>query len=1123
MPVYIEETRRGYPDPVDTDTQDIELYGGGKGSYIFGKDEVFYVGDPEEQVVNNTAQRNKIFRWYNGKFVDHLYTNDEDEDLKKYNREPRGRQQYVFTAMRRNVSGSVPLYRHYSTSKSDTKLSLSSSVSGYTSKGIIGYVFTSQAAANNYRNVVINEQAVPVYFYYSSTSEDSFYTLHPENEVNLAEYNSGGLGPPYPPNDRQDPDRGDEYAYNGILCWTFERIAGTDTKTVIEIGKPQYAGSAFTYGWLSDVNGGTALGNVPTNWTIGRYSFFGQRYNINDQRANFTFLYGEFGPVKAALPRFLNYKFLYDSQFFYYLYDTTDPWNGPLFGVRMQTDKNSLGNCCINTAPQGQPSTCPTTDPYIYRYYYQPRANTWKTKRTRIYTDVKAGEGEDQNILTAGTADKIVFFRYTAGSFNMVEGDIVNGWRITEHRYMGDEMSTGFIRISQVTQGADGNDFVYGQVYASSNTTYPSSFIALAGFGIPNKAAVFGVYEFRKVVGYYKIELHPDAAVPKRTMDTAVIEATVDNNGAISGLEIINPGIGYSSEARVEIMPPPNANTSTDVSNARTHYVKSEIADTSTTKDTFNWGSTSPDYKSISGITQTVMKDGVKLKDTSIKIKPATVKVTRLSNEGCIMEVQLLSGGSGYTKQQTPQVIIYDPKKLSFDESPATKSNPELNASSANSTKSMQSIVNNFAAAGIGGDSSKITDPISKAMKTFDEGVKGDVYTGYIKGVADLDPENYMQMCLGVPGTCVQPLFKTMNPLDYYNGKFFANVIKYDQSGGFANGFNYINTKGKAAFDNLQVTADTASGALGGITQSGVTGPTCLKMGQPTLKYCYRFYDIPCSYTEGSGVNQKVYGWMPHQYSASKKESTEFNIYLELDGDFTGTASSTAQNNAFITKLKGLQAPKMLAPRPAASGVKTWQCTRGGYEGRCFRAGDGDISFYPIGLDENVYDYTHLSVTDAYGVWIGQPSNTLTGNAGTGTNGRYYYWLGGGLLTGQKYTGPSQPSTSWDYYVYDSSSNPNGIFKKYTGYDADGNGVGDTARWTNYIYTMPPCEGITDIDSVIAIDPTQIAVNDDLIRIGPIRGKVIVKNWSTGSAKVYADAVNNLGNPYYESCLNATN
>jgi hypothetical protein len=213
----------------------------------------------------------------------------------------------------------------------------------------------------------------------------------------------------------------------------------------------------------------------------------------------------------------------------------------------------------------------------------------------------------------------------------------------------------------------------------------------------------------------------------------------------------------------------------------------------------------------------------------------------------------------------------------------------------------------------------------------------------------------------------------------------------------------------------------------------------------------------------------------------------------------------------------------MLAPRPAASGVKTWQCTRGGYEGRCFRAGDGDISFYPIGLDENVYDYTHLSVADAYGVWIGQPSTTLTGSSGTGTNGRYYWWLGGGLLTGQKYTGPSQPSTSWDYYVYDASTNPNGIFKKYTGYDENGNGAGDTARWTNYIYTMPPCEGITDIDSVIAIDPTQIAVNDDLIRIGPIRGKVIVKNWSTGSAKVYADAVNNLGNPYYESCLNATN
>ena len=58
--IYIEETKRGYPDPVDTDTAHIGLYGEGKGSYILGKDEVFYIGDPEDVVIEGTAERKKI-------------------------------------------------------------------------------------------------------------------------------------------------------------------------------------------------------------------------------------------------------------------------------------------------------------------------------------------------------------------------------------------------------------------------------------------------------------------------------------------------------------------------------------------------------------------------------------------------------------------------------------------------------------------------------------------------------------------------------------------------------------------------------------------------------------------------------------------------------------------------------------------------------------------------------------------------------------------------------------------------------------------------------------------------------------------------------------------------------
>ena len=415
----------------------------------------------------------------------------------------------------------------------------------------------------------------------------------------------------------------------------------------------------------------------------------------------------------------------------------------------------------------------------------------------------------------------------------------------------------------------------------------------------------------------------------------------------------------------------------------------------------------------------------------------------------------------------------------------------------------------------------KITElksTLSNAFNKFDEGVKGTVYTGYIKGPGEIDPDNHFEFCLGIPASCSNPIFATdWNPLDSYNTDFFKHVINRDVSGSFKNNLSQLISQGKPAVQNLNTTGRNAGGLYGSFNPAG--NLQCLSMQQPKIYKTTRFYDIPCPYTTGGGNSLKVYGYMPFQYCASKEEAASFNMFIEVDGDFTGSASSTAMNTAFLNKLKGLQAPAILAPRQAADGVKTWHCTRGSYDGRCFRTG-GDIAFYPIGLDENVYDYTHVSVPDAYTIWIGQPSNTLSGSSGT-YGGVFYHWLGGGLGT-YKYTGPSQPSTSWDYYVYDASSNPNGLFYKYTGYDGSGNGAGNTARWTNYLYTMAGCEGITDIDSMIAIDPTQIQYNNDLVRLGPFKGKVTVKNYSTGSAIVYGRSFTTLGNPYFESCLNAT-
>ena len=67
---------------------------------------------------------------------------------------------------------------------------------------------------------------------------------------------------------------------------------------------------------------------------------------IIDAEANFEWAYGLNGAIKGAVPRFLGFEDSYDSQFYYYLYDTSYPWNGPLFGI--QYSLNDIP-CCPNT------------------------------------------------------------------------------------------------------------------------------------------------------------------------------------------------------------------------------------------------------------------------------------------------------------------------------------------------------------------------------------------------------------------------------------------------------------------------------------------------------------------------------------------------------------------------------------------------------------------------------------------------------------------------------------------------------------------------------------------------------------------------------------------------------
>ena len=105
MPAKILETGRSYMNPVDSEDYTktytgtnvpagytIQFQGVGPGGYKFGKDQVFYLGEPTETCLDNcNAERNTIFRYYSGKQRDHAYTKsdvmeDTQEEFRSYNR-----------------------------------------------------------------------------------------------------------------------------------------------------------------------------------------------------------------------------------------------------------------------------------------------------------------------------------------------------------------------------------------------------------------------------------------------------------------------------------------------------------------------------------------------------------------------------------------------------------------------------------------------------------------------------------------------------------------------------------------------------------------------------------------------------------------------------------------------------------------------------------------------------------------------------------------------------------------------------------------------------------------------------------------------------------------------------
>ena len=53
--------------------------------------------------------------------------------------------------------------------------------------------------------------------------------------------------------------------------------------------------------------------------------------------------------------------------------------------------------------------------------------------------------------------------------------------------------------------------------------------------------------------------------------------------------------------------------------------------------------------------------------------------------------------------------------------------------------------------------------------------------------------------------------------------------------------------------------------------------------------------------------------------------------------------------------------------------------------------------------------------------------------------------------------------------------------------------------------------------AAIAIDPKRIN-SDNRIEMGPYEGSMLWRNYSTGSARLLDETLNNYGNPYFDEC-----
>ena len=137
---------------------------------------------------------------------------------------------------------------------------------------------------------------------------------------------------------------------------------------------------------------------------------------------------------------------MYDSQFVFYLYDTSNPWNGPIFSTQYIL---SNAQCCPNTTdPEGCPHCAPVWS--YHSHFYEINSDVWNTTKTKLSIHDQSSTGVNESFWTIDTETHMIFFRYLTRTGDFNSGENINGWDIVNCYYFGDELKCGVMELSLI-------------------------------------------------------------------------------------------------------------------------------------------------------------------------------------------------------------------------------------------------------------------------------------------------------------------------------------------------------------------------------------------------------------------------------------------------------------------------------------------------------------------------------------------------------------------------------------------------------------------------------------------------------------------------------------------------